>query len=347
MFPRVPLLVGLVSLTSLPLLAQDAPPANVSAILQDLDKIEQTQKQIVLSARQTATAQIRAAANSPTAADALYQQAVEAMQFDGIRNKGSNFADWKSSKAPLLRSKEMQAILNFHLRYLALSLERFGSDKPELFAQPAYDYAKELVAYDARFLKLAQKGPDPQTQRDKEEAALNKEILNAKKELLGQSLADSVFVKWLRLEPFLPKGDDWELKPGDISGILDKDVRSVFRKAKDPRLIETWEYEMQVKADRVSATRLDHDATDFNTVTRPQMQFNRANDMILIGQKNRGIAEIYSMIKTYPTHADFTQWVQRLRELLKPSAPAPAAPSAAADSSAPATSSAGPGTAQP
>lgn len=346
MLPRVPLLVGLVSLTSLPLLAQDAPPANVSAILQDLDKIEQQQKQTILSARQTATAQIRAAANSPTAADALYQQAIEAMQFDGIKNKGGNFAEWKNSKAALLRSKEMQAILNFHLRYLALSLERFGSDKPELFAQPAYDYAKELVAYDSRFLKLAQKGPDPQSQHDKDEAALNKEILNAKKELLGQSLTESVFVKWLRLDAFLPKGDDWELKPGDISGILDKDVRSVFRKAKDPRLIETWEYEMQVKADRVTATRLDHDAADFNTVTRPQMQFSRANDMILIGQKNRGIAEIYSMIKTYPTHADFSQWVQRLRELLKSSAPAPAA-SPAADSPAPATSSAGPGTTQP
>ncbi|CAN5429908.1 hypothetical protein BH09VER1_BH09VER1_30480 [soil metagenome] len=344
MLSRVPLFFGLVSLTTLPLFAQDAPPANVSAILQDLDKIEQQQKQTILSARQSATAQIRAAANSPSAADALYLQAIEATQFDGIKNKGGNFAEWKSGKAALLRSKEMQAILSFHLRYLALSLERFGSDKPELFAQPAYDYVKELAAYDAAFIKLAQKGPDSQSQHDKDEAALNKEILNAKKELLGTPLTDSVFVKWLRLEPFLPK-EDWELKPGDISGILDKDVRSVFRKSRDPRLIETWEYEMKVKADRVTATRLDHDATDFNTVTRPQMQFNRANDMILIGQKNRGIAEIYSMIKTYPTHADFSQWVQRLRELLKTSAPAPAA--AAESPAAPATSSAGPGTTQP
>ncbi len=342
MLPRVPLVVGLVSLTTLPLLAQqDSQPVNASAILQDLDKIELQQKQTVLSARQSATAQIRAAANSPSAADALYEQAVEAMQFDGIKNKGGNFAEWKSSKAPLLRSKEMQAILSFHLRYLALSLDRFGSDKPELFAQPAYDYVKELAAYDVNFTKLGQKGPDPQSQRDRDEAALNKEILNAKKELLGASLNESVFVKWLRLEPFLPKGDDWELKPGDLSGILDKDVRSVFRKAKDPRIIETWEYEMKVKADRVTATRLDHAADDFNTVTRPQMQFSRANDMILIGQKNRGIAEIYSMIKTYPTHADFGQWVQRLRELLKASEPAPAA------AAAPATSSAGPGTTQP
>lgn len=349
MLPRVPLVVGFISLTTLPLLAQqqDAQPVNVTAILQDLDKMEQTQKQTMLSTRQAAASQIQAASTNANAAVELYTQAVEAMQFDGIKNKGSNFAEWKNGRGAILRTNEMKTILLFHLRYLSLSLQRAGSDKPALFAQPAYDYVKDLGAFDPNFIKLSQKGPEPQSQRDKDDAVLNKEILAAKKELLGGSLNDSIFVRWLRLESFLPKGDDWELKPGDIAGILEKDIRPVLRKAKDPRLLETWEFEMKIKADRVTSGRLEHDAVDFNTVTRPQLQFSRANDMVEIGQKNRAITEIYSMIKTYPTHADFGQWVARLRELLKSSAPAPAASPAAESPAAPATSSAGPGTTQP
>ncbi len=350
---RFPLVVGLVSLAALKLSsAQDAPPPNADSILRDLDQMEQKQKQAVIATRQTAAAQIQAAASNPAQAAELYAQAVEATQFDGMKGKGASFAEWKSSHSALLRTHEMQTILAFHLRYLALSLQRAASDKPQLFAQPAYDYAKDLANYDPTFLKLTQKGPDQPNQHEKDEMATNKEILAAKKELLGGSLNDSIFVKWFRIEALLPKGDDWELKPGDIAGIIRKDVRPVLRKAKDPRLIETWEFEMQVAANRVTFGRLEHDATDFNTVTRPQMQFDRANDMVEIGQKNRAVAEIYSMVKAYPQHADFGKWIQRLRELLKsPTAPAASSSEAAAaagpEATPPATSSAAPGTTQP
>jgi hypothetical protein len=81
----------------------------------------------------------------------------------------------------------------------------------------------------------------------------------------------------------------------------------------------------------VSMSRREHDATEFNTVVRPRIQLARANDMAELGQKNRAVTEIYSMVKAYPQHPDFSKWVQRIRELLAPAAPAetPAAEPAA------------------
>ena len=325
MFPRF-LSVGvfLVATLSCAVSApQDAAAVNADAILRDLDQIEQQQKQAIRSARITAISQIKAAASNGTAAANLYEKAIEATQFDGIRNKGSSFTDWKSSHADMLRNKEMQTMLLLHLKYLVLSMERKGSDKPELFAPPALSYAVEVAAFDPVLLKQAEAIKENTGQ--KEDIAMMKEVQKMKDELLTKSLAESVFVKWLRLGSWLPKAEDWELAPGNISGILEKDVRPFLRKAKNPQLIETWEFEMKVLADRITFGRLEHQAEEFNTVTRPRLQFSRASDMVEIGQKNRAATEIYTMIKTYPQHPDFGKWVQSLREMLKPAEPAPAA----------------------
>jgi hypothetical protein len=296
---------------------QDAPAVNADSILRDLDMIEQQQKQTIVSARQAAMNQLKAAAASGQAAVSLYTAAVEAVQFDGKANQSAAFSDWKSSKADLLRSHEMQAILQMHLRYLVLSLDRGASDKPELFVAPALAYANDLFNSDSLFFKPDKRNDRNPSEHERQEQALNVQVNTAKKDLLDKSVADGIFSKWFRLSQWLPKGDDWELTPGDLSGILDKDVRTPMRAQKDARLIETWDMEMKLLADRATSGRLDFVAADFNTVTRPKMMFSRANDMIIVGQKNRGISDIYLIVKTYPQHPDFSKWVARLREVLK------------------------------
>ncbi|PTX98052.1 hypothetical protein DB345_04240 [Spartobacteria bacterium LR76] len=306
--------------------AQDAPPVNADAILRELDTIEQRQKQTLASARQMAISQLRSAAVSPSAAAALYADAVEAVDFEGKPNKGAAFADWKSGMGDALRSSDFQTVILLHLRYLVLSLERAGSDKPELFISPSLAYANDLIQTENSFLDLkkkqAEKPANERAQRDKE---ITQKVLNAKKDLLDKSISDGVFTRWLRLQQWLPKGDTWELTPGNLAGILEKNVRTVMRTVKDPGLVQTWDLEMKVLADRATSGRLDFLAADFNTMVRPKMIFSRANDMILLGQTNRAANDIYILVKTYPQHPDFSKWVVKLREILKPAAPAEAA----------------------
>ncbi len=301
---------------------QDAPAVNVDSILRDLDTIEQQQKQTIVSAKQNALNMLKAAVANP---GSLYSQAIEEVTFEGKPNKAAAYADWKAANGDLLRSKEMQTILSLHLKYLILSLERGSSDQPELFVMPSLAYANELFNTDSLFQKQEKRSDRPTTDREKQEQALNNQINGAKKELLDKSVADGVFAKWLRLGQWLPKGDSWELTPGNLAGILEKNVRGELRAKKDPRLIDTWDMEMKLLADRATSGRLDFVAADFNTVTRPKMIFSRANDLIIVGQKNRGISDIYLIVKSNPQHPDFSKWVARLRELLQKPAEATAA----------------------
>jgi hypothetical protein len=311
----LPRLVSLIFISLAPLAQaqQDAPALDSDAILREITALEDKQKQTIKQARSASENLLRTGANGgPTAVD-LYEKAVEATRFEGLKDKVPAFIDWKKKNAELFRSSEFQEALAFHIRYLLLTMARAGAKNGEEFAKPSLDYAAQLREFREKLIK-ADNTPD------------------LVKELLDKGVNESVLTKWLNLGPWLNAGKDWEMSPGNLAGILEKNVRSVYRTTKNPQLPVTWDFEMQYEADRISTGRLTDAAEKFNTINRPRMQFAKANDTILIGMKNRGTSEILALIRTYPQHPDFGNWVSRLKEsLATPKAPetvAPAAPSA-------------------
>ncbi len=302
---KLPLAAFLLAATVSPLCAQqDGPPINVDSVLRELASLENKQKETHQQALTSAINTLRPGSAGGPAASNLYQSAVEATQFEGLRDKVTAFINWKKQNSDLLRSSEMQTALGLHIRYLLLSIQRSQAEDGKQFVQPSLDYVEDL----RRFLESLEK--------------LDK-VPGLIKELMDKGINESVFTKWLRLGPWLPTGKDWEANPGNLSGILEKNVRTILREEKSPKVIDTWDFEMKYEADRITTGRLAHAADSFNTVNRPKMQFSRANDLILIGQTNRGTSEILALVRTYPQHPDFGTWVARLKQLLAPPTPAP------------------------
>jgi len=310
-FPR---LVGICVFLSVSLLRaeqQDVAAPNTEAILKEIEGLEQKQKQGKVSERNTIIKQIQGAASSGPSAAGFYTQAVEDVQFKGRKDKVEAFIAWKKAHADLLRSKEMQTALLLHLKYLLLSLQRKDLEKPETQIPAVMAYVNELISCDDLFAK--QNPPSDETRG-----------------LLDKPVGQSVIAQWLPLGEWLPDDKTWESRPGNVPGILEKNVRSVMREKKDPQLIQTWDLEMNVEAARITAGRSEHKADQFNTVTRPRIQFKQAQDMILIGQPNRGLTAIIALVRTNPWHPDFGIWVAKIRELIKP-ASAQTSPPAAPD----------------
>ena len=227
--------------------------------------------------------------------------------FDGLKDKVSAFMDWKKNHAEEMRSQDFQTALRLHLRYLILSLERGGTDKPMTLAKPSMDYVAELVKAQADFKSDA-----------------------AEKEILSKKINDSLFTHWLKLGQWLPSEKEWESSPNNVSGILEKNIRRPLREAKDPNLISVWDFEIQTRNENISKRgSRDYDANQFKTIELPKLQFARANDLVALGMNNRGITEIFALIKANPQHPDFAAWLQRLRELLTPAEKEPPPPAPA------------------
>ena len=74
---------------------------------------------------------------------------------------------------------------------------------------------------------------------------------------------------------------------------------------------------MKLEAEGATKAHLEHQSEVFNNVTRQRLIFQRAQDMVILGQPNRAVSEMVNLVKSYPEHPDFQIWVAKIRELIK------------------------------
>jgi len=268
---------------------QDAPPPNVDSLASELTSIETKQKQTKAAAKSTILGQIQAASANGQLASAFYAQAIEEVKFRGRKDKVTALIDWKKANGDLLRSKDLQSALLFHLRYLAMALQRKDIAKPETLLPATMAYINDLA-------------------KDYPEDTQN---------LLGQAIGQGVIAQWLKLNDWLPDSKVWEPQPGNIAGILEKNVRPILRDLKSPQLLQTWDLQLKLEAEGATKAHLEYQSDAFNTVARPRLIFQRSQDMIILGQPNRAVGEIIAIVKAYPEHPDFPTWTAKIRELIK------------------------------
>jgi hypothetical protein len=263
-----------------------------------LDQLEAKQNDLREATRARLVDALRSGLASNPAGAKLYEQAIEATRFEGMKGEASAFQNWKKANADLLRSPEMQGAIRLHLQYLLLGLQRGSAKESPAFAVDSWNYARELAAF------ITPKGRP--TLLPKEAAAL-----------LTQSCADGPFSKWLALTPWLPKGKTWEPAAGNLAGILEKNVRPVWRQDKAPSLLDTWDLQISLEASLLTEQRLEHGINEFNAITRPRLLFARAMDASLLATPNdKATRDALEIIRSYPQHPDFELWVAQLRKLL-------------------------------
>lgn len=278
--------------TTAPLTADDAAPIDAASALEDLAALQAKHERSAEARRREAIALIRPAVESGAAATRLYG--------DSVENQGQpDMAEWKKRNADLLRAKPFEEALQLRLRYLLLSLERGRApEAASRWAAPSLQYAADL----ARLLTDKSFNAGPKEARD----------------LLQAPLGEGPFVRWLRLGPLLPPGDLWEQSPGDLGGILEKNVRTAWRKEGNPRLDESWLLELNAGA-ALAETRVGRGGRsieDFNNFTAPSLLFRRALDRAAAGQPNRGAADLLDLARRHPAHPEFPAWAAALREML-------------------------------
>jgi hypothetical protein len=273
---------------------------NSSSVLRELETLVAKREGAVENSRAEAVRTLRPAASGGSQATSLYQTAVQETLFAGKQNQASAFADWRKANGDLLRSRDMQTAVGLHVRYLLLGMEAARTEDDNASAAASAAYASDLAA----FLANADKLPKEASQ------------------LLNQPASDGVFAKWLRLGPFLPPAKQWEPAAGNLEGILEKNVRSVWRKTKNPDLLQTHDLVIEFESRRVADGKLEHAADRFNSERLPRLLYLRAKDTALLGMKNRAASELMDTARRHPDHPDFDSWAQSIRQWVANETPA-------------------------
>ncbi len=279
--------------------AQTATKFDPEQVLKELALIEEKKALAVRAELESRVESLRKAMDGGYAATMVFERAYISTQYEGVTNANQRFYEWKRRNTGLLRSPQLQKAVQFHIRYLLLSLDYAQREDPSSdLSNESYAYANELA-----------------------EVLSSKEFANAPGPalaLLQQPVASGMFAKWLSISDWLPKSGEWEASAGNLDGILEKNVRTPWRKKKDPRLTDTWDLQLAFHATRAQRGNLDILADLNDTIGVPRYLFGRARERAVLGERDRAVLEILQLAQKHPQHPDFPQWAAEVRNMLSP-----------------------------
>ncbi len=275
-----------------PVLAQQppAPPFDPNAVLATLKDLKAKQQTVVNRERANVSASINAAIADPAK---YYELAAAAVEFqNGTGNDPARLNDWRKRHAAELRNRDFVDVLRRQLIYLNLTWQHSAGAKTK-------DQIGALLDY------VAQVGRDA-------------EIDAPFYEITRKSLAESVFVPYFQIGPYIGNLKDWYDQPFDVGGIYDKIIFPELRAEKSPRLLECWKDRIQLETTHASTAQNALSVNKFNNVRLPTLLWNRAEDELLLGMNGQAVGDMLALIKAHPDHPDFDRWTARLTEIVSP-----------------------------
>ena len=327
--------------------AQDAPPIDPTKLLEALKALKEQQTVTAKTSRQKLLQAAQAGAATPAAATAAWVEAIRQTQFEGVEKEGAQFREWREREGPLFAEKEVQAAAQLHFRWLLLTTQRaLGATTKELLPnviQYARDVLTDAAAMEA-FSEHAQKekdraqtartgtqrapgrnvGDEDRGRRQNQPVTEEDRVKRLHDQILARGLPASPTVKALHAEELI-KVEHWEYKPGDVDAIYQNIILPELRTAHDQRVLEYWDLKLKLEAEAVKdAPAFDQDK--FAKERRPELQWSRAKEFLELGLKNKGIGELFLVLKANPQHPKFSEWITEFETVISPeSSSAPSA----------------------
>jgi len=277
--------------------------------------------------------EIENAISSPGAAGNYVLDCMRKVRFEGHQGGNVEFSEWKKQNIGLYSDHDFEQAANLHLRYLALTLKRATLDSGEPVMQEVWDYLKLLnksqdllvgQLRDPAQVKIRVYDEKKQEVTGEMVAQIdNIKLANAAntrayiQELLNGSVSGGLAAQALKLDELLQGISDWEMVPGDFSGIMEQDIRTELRKKLDPRLVATWDDEIAYLAALAKLKKDEQAKNEFEKETYPRLRWKQARDVELIGMPNRALTMRIALATQFPQHPDFDQWTAEISAELK------------------------------
>ena len=321
--PRLALSLAIITAGTL-FAQQDAPPVDIAQLLQALRGIKEQQAIQAKAAKQKALQQVQSYAASPAAAASAWEEAVREAQFQGSPREGSQFKEWRDREGEALKEKEAAYAAQLHFRWMALTLQRsIGTPVKDLLPS-VIAFTKEIAADQAAVDALEDsirhdKELSGTSKRAKEHKTNDEAVKRMHDQIIRAPVNGSVAAQVLKVGELM-NVDKWEMNAGNVDGIYSQIILPELRASHDPRLLEYWDMRLKREAENATKSKLAFDAEKYNQVRRPDILWNRAQDVLLLGQRNRALGEMFNLVKTYPSHPHASAWIAAIEQVISPAA---------------------------
>ncbi|WP_338288577.1 hypothetical protein [Luteolibacter sp. LG18] len=267
--------------------------ADRDALLEKLQKIQDTADAKTDARYAMAVAAFKAAVGSDQAALELYLKCVEKQQVEEQGKKPQEFREWKRKQEAQLSDAGFHQALRLQLHWLLLTLQ-------------AASTKKEITTF------------GPEVTRVMDEIYGNAAKLADQRNVLRQSVLGSIFAQTYGVDSVTVK--DWPTAPLDTNGIFERVVMPPLRHAdKIDGLRAAWAKRIQQEGIAAAQWAKDPGAAEkFQQETYPELVWQMEMDAYRSGDQRNAALHMFQHLEKFAAHAKAPDWAKQFRDLLTP-----------------------------
>lgn len=287
--------------------AESLSPTDREALLDHLEKLQESVDSKVDARFRMAIAAYREAVSSDDAAAAFYLKCIEKLNFIDQKKKASEFREWKHSQSEHLNDPAFKSALRYQLQWLILTLKASSekNDPKSLTLE-----AQEVV--DSIFN--------------------NAEKLKSQEQTLNQAVTSTVFAKIYELEP--PAKSKWPATPMQLEAVykqvilpplespahLDKLRAAWIKRIRQEEIrFTTWQDPARLaKKNPLASVESSPAYEKFLDESIPELQWQMEMDLFRSGDEGGAAKRMLAHIEKHLTHKSSRNWSEALKTLLTP-----------------------------
>jgi len=293
--------------------------------LEELKSIEQKNEKLTQDLLAKSARDFSEAGADKFKAVQLYLESYRNVEFGRAQEGDTKFQQWKVDNKEKIASLDFTTAVQLHVQYLALVCR-------EAMGEKEAPKANEWVAYWEALFKSKDVPENPTEAVEpkgkggrKQQQGMGmgrRQVRGGGGDDFSRPVVDSPLVRDRQIQGFLAEVKEAEVASGSVDAVFNEVVRPHLRMVKSRDLLLLWDQRIAAMDEQAEKDVKTLGLDDYKVLKRPELLWERSDDLEKIGEQESGWAKKMEILKSYPYHPKVAEWIEEMKQALGEGSPA-------------------------
>ena len=282
--------------------------------LEELKEIEAKNEKLTQGLLEKAAKELAEAGLDKFKAVQVYVESYRNVEFGRAQDGETRYQQWRVENKEKIGSLDFSEGAQLHVQYVALVCR-------EALGEKEAPKAGEWGAYWENLFKSREIAESPGDLTEAKVPVAKKGVAGRKQKKesgndFDRPALESPLVRDRQIQGFLQGVQEAKLSSASVGPIFNQVVRPHLRKAKSRDLIRLWDLRIAAMDEDVEKEVKTLGADDYKILKRPEMMWERADDLEKIGERESAWAQKMGILRANPYHPKLSKWIEDLKQAL-------------------------------
>jgi len=288
--------------------------------LAELKEIESKNEKLTQGLLEKAAKELTEAGSEKFKSVQVYLESYRNVEFGRAQDGETRFQQWRVENKEKIASLDFTTAAQLHVQYVALVCR-------EALGEKEAPKAGEWGVYWENLFKSREIAESPGDLTETKVPMAKKGLAGRKQKKesgndFDRPALESPLVRDRQIQGFLEGVQEAKLSSASVGPIFNQVVRPHLRKAKSGDLMRLWDLRIAAMDEDVEKEVKTLGADDYKILKRPEMMWERADDLEKIGERESAWAQKMGILRANPYHPKLSKWIEDLKQALGEGSPA-------------------------